>query len=109
MGKLIEQQAVIECLTNTSKYYEREDADEWTKGIHYGLLHGVDNILDNVPTVETIPKEKMIEMYDKIIKTSYDIAESYPKYKGIMLYEAQMIIDIMKEYLFKENEDGKDN
>lgn len=57
MGRLIEQQAVIECLNNTAKYYEREDADEWTKGIHYGLLHGVDNILDNVPTVE--------DMYDK--------------------------------------------
>ena len=56
MGRLIEQQAVIDCLTNTAKYYEREDADEWTKGIHYGLLHGVDNILDNVPIVEAIPK-----------------------------------------------------
>lgn len=58
MGRLIEQQAVIDCLTNTAKYYEREDADEWTKGIHYGLLHGVDNILDNVPTVEAIPKDQ---------------------------------------------------
>ena len=56
MGTLIEQQAVIDCLTNTAKYYEREDGDEWTKGIHYGLLHGVDNILDDVPTVEAIPK-----------------------------------------------------
>lgn len=56
MGRLIKQQAVIDCLTNTAKYYEREDADEWTKGIHYGLLHGLDNILDNVPTVEAIPK-----------------------------------------------------
>ena len=56
MGRLIEEQAVIECLTNTAKYYELEDADEWTKGIHYGLLHGLDNILDNVPTVEAIPK-----------------------------------------------------
>lgn len=56
MGRLIEEQAVIECLTNTAKYYEREDADEWTKGIHYGLLHGLDNILDNAPTVEAIPK-----------------------------------------------------
>lgn len=56
MGKLIEQQSVIDCLTNTAKYYERKDADEWTKGIHYGLLHGVDNILDNVLPVEAIPK-----------------------------------------------------
>ena len=58
MGRLIEQQAVIDCLTNTAKYYEREDADEWTKGIHYGLLHGVGNILDDVKPVETIPKDQ---------------------------------------------------
>lgn len=58
MGILIEQQAVIDCLTNTAKYYEREDADEWTKGIHYGLLHGVDNILDDVKPVEAIPKDQ---------------------------------------------------
>lgn len=56
MGRLIEQQAVIDCLTNTAKYYDMPQADEWTKGIHYGLLHGVDNILDNVPPVEAIPK-----------------------------------------------------
>ena len=59
MGRLIEEQAVIDCLTNTAKYYEREDADEWTKGIHYGLLHGLDNIFDNVPTVEAIPKAEV--------------------------------------------------
>jgi trans-2-enoyl-CoA reductase len=58
MGRLFEEQAVIDCLTNTAKYYEREDADEWTKGIHYGLLHGVDNILDDVKPVEAIPKDQ---------------------------------------------------
>ena len=58
MGRLIEQQAVINCLTNTAKYYEREDADEWTKGMHFGLLHGLDNILDNVKPVEAIPKDQ---------------------------------------------------
>lgn len=56
MGRLIEQQAVIECLTNTAEYYDMPQADEWTKGIHYGLLHGIDNILDNVKPVEAIPK-----------------------------------------------------
>ena len=56
MGRLIEQQAVIDCLTNTAKYYDMPQADEWTKGIHYGLIHGLDNILDNVPTVEAIQK-----------------------------------------------------
>ena len=60
--ELIEQQAVINCLERTAKYYEREDADEWTKGIHYGLLHGVDNILDNVPTVEAVPMIKIDEI-----------------------------------------------
>jgi len=58
MGRLFEEQAVIDCLTNTAKYYERKDADEWTKGIHYGLLHGLDNILDNVSPVEAIPKDQ---------------------------------------------------
>ena len=58
MGRLIEQQAVIDCLTNTAKYYDMPQADEWTKGIHYGLLHGVDNILDNVKPVEAIPKDQ---------------------------------------------------
>jgi hypothetical protein len=56
MGILIEQQAVIDCLTNTAKYYDMPQADEWTKGIHYGLLHGIDNILDNVKPIEAIPK-----------------------------------------------------
>ena len=56
MGRLIEQQTVIDCLTTTAKYYDMPQSDEWTKGIHYGLLHGVDNILDNVPTVDAIPK-----------------------------------------------------
>ena len=56
MGRLIEQQEVIDCLTNTAKYYDMPQADEWTKGIHYGLLHGLDNILDDVPTVEAILK-----------------------------------------------------
>lgn len=58
MGILIEQQAVIDCLTNTAKYYDMPQADEWTKGIHYGLLHGIDNILDNVKPVEAIPKDQ---------------------------------------------------
>ena len=62
MGRLIEQQAVIDCLTNTAKYYDMPQADEWTKGIHYGLLHGIDNILDNVKPVEAIPITEMRKM-----------------------------------------------
>ena len=72
MGRLIEQQAVIECLTNTAKYYEREDADEWTKGIHYGLLHGVDNILDNVSTVEAIPKDNVYKAIQEMMKYEHE-------------------------------------
>ena len=90
MGRLIEEQAVIECLTNTAKYYEREDADEWTKGIHYGLLHGLDNILDNVPTVEAIPKaeirkllrdtaEKVSDSMLDIVKEDYIPKSQYEK------------------------------
>ena len=73
--ELIEQQAVINCLERTAKYYEREDADEWTKGIHYGLLHGVDNILDNVPTVEAVPMEKINEILDKFSKWLWSESE----------------------------------
>lgn len=72
MGRLIEEQAVIDCLTNTAKYYEREDADEWTKGIHYGLLHGVDNILDNVPTVEAIPKANVYKAIQEMMKYEHE-------------------------------------
>ena len=68
----------------------------------------VQEVVDKATTVEAYTKEEMIEMYDKIVKTSYHTAESHPKYKGIMLYEAQKIIDIMKEYLFKKNEDEND-
>lgn len=68
MGRLIEEQAVIDCLTNTAKYYELEEADEWIKGIHYGLLHGVDNILENVPTVEAIPRETVFDFKVKLDK-----------------------------------------
>ena len=68
MGRLIDEQAVIDCLTNTAKYYDMPQADEWTKGIHYGLLHGVDNILDNVPTVEAIPKEEVRQFIQSIQK-----------------------------------------
>ena len=42
--RLIDLDKVKYVLEETAKYYEREDADEWTKGIHYGLLHGLDNI-----------------------------------------------------------------
>ena len=82
MGRLIEQQAVIDCLTNTAKYYEREDADEWTRGMRYGLLHGVDNILDNVPTVEAIPKDQ----YEARLKADLEA----------MLTEIQLEIEELK-------------
>lgn len=72
MGRLIEEQAVIDCLTNTAKYYEREDADEWTKGIHYGLLHGLDNILDNVPIVEAIPKDNVYKAIQEMMKYEHE-------------------------------------
>ena len=85
MERLIEEQAVIECLTNTAKYYEREDADEWTKGIHYGLLHGVDNILDDVPTVEAIPKNQYenrlkADMVAMLEKLKLEFEEYEPKW-----------------------------
>lgn len=56
--RLVDLDKVKYVLEETAKYYEREDADEWTKGIHYGLLHGLDNILDDVKEVEAIPKDQ---------------------------------------------------
>ena len=47
-------------------------------------------------------QEKLKEMYDKILNVAYDTADKYPSHKGIMLYEAQMIIDILKEYIFEQ-------
>lgn len=87
MEKLIEQQAVIDCLTNTAKYYDMPQADKWTKGIHYGLLHGLDNILDNVPTVEAIPKAdyesrlkaNMVAMLVELKEQLREIHENYFK------------------------------
>ena len=108
MGKLIEEQAVIDCLTNTAKYYEREDADEWTKGIHYGLLHGVDNILDNVPTVEAIPKEEVRQFIENIQKIKDNHNEhgepiNYGTICGILI-EGYRLLD---KYCDKEIKDGK--
>ena len=94
--ELIEQQAVIDCLTNTAKYYEREDADEWTKGIHYGLLHGLDNILDNVPIVEAIPKDQ----YEEQIKTNNRLVTDNKQLRAdiVMMrldYEAKLKADMV--------------
>ena len=51
---------------------------------------------------ELIDRSKMLDMYAKIIDVSYDTAQKYPEHKGIMLHEAQTIIDVLKEYLFCE-------
>lgn len=116
MGRLIEEEAVIECLTNTAKYYELEDADEWTKGIHYGLLHGLDNILDNVPTVEAIPKDQyearlkadMVANYKdiqaEIRRFMYDVNPNSSESD----YACNYIIDIIQQKIdkLKGNEDG---
>ena len=101
MGRLIEQQAVIDCLANTAKYYEREDADEWTKGIHYGLLHGVDNILDNVPTVEVIPKDQINKAIDKVEEYICDVETDTVRAQGMA-----QALDMIEQVL-GEIEDGK--
>ncbi len=101
MGRLIEEQAVIDCLTNTAKYYEREDADEWTKGIHYGLLHGIDNILDNVPTVEAITQDQYearlkADMVAMLTEIQLEIEESENCGKAFHL-GLQMVSKIIQE------------
>ena len=122
MGRFIDEQAVIDCLTNTAKYYEREDADEWTKGIHYGLLHGLNNILDNVSPIEAIPKDQyearlkadlkaiLGELQLKITEKSYydtTIIGNYEDEVRIGLVELDDVNDIIQNKIntLKEQED----
>ena len=119
MGLMIEQQAEIDCLTNTAKYYEREDADKWTKGIHYGLLHGLDNILDNVSPVEAIPKDlykarvkdDMMAMLEEVKKEiiALPFPQREPEYMRGYSYCRGNILDyVIQEKInaLMENEDG---
>ena len=96
MGKLLEEQAIIDCLTNTAKYYEREDADEWTKGIHYGLLHGLDNILDNVQPSEAIPKADIQKAFKEGLKDILEnvLAAGIDEYISKADYEARLKAEI---------------
>lgn len=59
MAEYIDKEKALSTLENTAKYYEMPNADEWTKGIHYGLIHGVDNIVDNVPIEDVVEREKI--------------------------------------------------
>lgn len=107
MGRLIEEQAVIDCLTNTAKYYEREDADEWTRGMRYGLLHGVDNILDDVKPVEAIPKADyenrlkadlkaiLVELQLKI--EELDVSDVVPEYQDGAEETKEYIANMIEE------------
>ena len=49
-----------------------------------------------------LSKEILEKMYNEVINVSYDTAEQNQKNKGIMLYEAEKILDVMKKYLFNE-------
>lgn len=124
MGRLIEQQAVIDCLTNTAKYFDMPQADEWTKGIHYGLIHGLDNILDNVPTVEAIPKADyenrlkadMVAMLTDIQLEieELDLKDSVPDYQKGADETREYITDLLQQKIDKleevsEPQESEDN
>ena len=68
MAEYIDKEKVLSTLENTAKYYEMPNADEWTKGIHYGLIHGVDNIVDNVPIEDVVEREKIDDIKAEIDK-----------------------------------------
>lgn len=59
MAEYINREKTISTLENTAKYYEMPNADEWTKGIHYGLIHGADNIAENVHIEDVVEREKI--------------------------------------------------
>ena len=71
MAEYIDKEKALSTLENTAKYYEMPNADEWTKGIHYGLIHGVDNIVDNVPIADVVEREKIDKAIEEIEQTLY--------------------------------------
>jgi len=71
MAEYMDKEKVLSTLENTAKYYEMPNADEWTKGIHYGLIHGVDNIVDNVPIADVVEREKIDKAIAEIEQTLY--------------------------------------
>lgn len=114
MGILIEQQAVIDCLTNTAKYYDMPQADEWTKGIHYGLLHGIDNILDNVPTAEAIPKDQYearlkADMAAILVELQLEIDESIESVRHFPQSELTNGLEYSKEIIQQKINKLKEN
>ena len=93
--EFLERKSVIGCLENTAKYYDMPQADEWTKGIRYGLLHGVDNIVDNVPTItdQEIVKPLFDEFKEKLSKWLYHNSESVCGDSMIDIYYLEGHID----------------
>ena len=51
---------------------------------------------------EFMDRSEMLDMYGKVVEVSYETAKEYPKHGGIMLYEAEKILDVLKEYLFNK-------
>ena len=80
--RLVDLDKVKYILEATAKYYEMDNADERTKGIHCGLLHGLDNILDDIKEIEAIPKAE----YEARLKA--DIVA--------MLTEVKKSIDVLR-------------
>ena len=87
MAEYMDKEKVLSTLENTAKYYEMPNADEWTKGIHYGLIHGVDNIVDNVPIEDVVEREKI----DNAIEEMYNLASH--KVKPIS-FDQEVAIDM---------------
>ncbi len=68
MAEYIDREKTLSTLENTAKYYEMPNADKWTKGIHYGLIHGVDNIVDNVPIADVIERSEYIKSQKEVLR-----------------------------------------
>ena len=70
MAEYIDREETLKVLENTAKYYEGETADEWTRGIHYGLIHGIDNIVDDVKTADVVEREKIDKAIEGIERSN---------------------------------------
>lgn len=96
MSEYIDKQKTLSTLENTAKYYKMPYADEWTRGIHYGLIHGVDNIVDNVPVEDVVERKQIDEAFEDLEAFKEAVAETNDLYAQSCV---QYCIEIVKHHI----------